>query len=162
MEHNANTVNESQKTIFISFASNIVNVNDITQIANSGVRFIGLIIWLLLVEKPGLEPGRFYSIRYNWHFNQTIFFVITPSQVEVKADAIFSISFIVNLFNSLRLPIPPILLIKKVHYLRRPYTCTTQTQNKTRQTKICLWNYFSILIFTPLIIPKCLKYTSSG
>lgn len=44
MEHNANTVNESQNTIFISFASNIVNANDIAQIANSGVRFIRLII----------------------------------------------------------------------------------------------------------------------
>ena len=48
MEHNANTVNESQNTIFISFASNIVNANDIAQIANSGVRFIRLIILLLL------------------------------------------------------------------------------------------------------------------
>lgn len=44
MEHNANTAKESQNTIFISFASNTVNANDIAQIPNSGVRFIRLII----------------------------------------------------------------------------------------------------------------------
>jgi hypothetical protein len=44
MEHNANTVNESQKTIFNRFANNITIANDIVQIANSGVRFIRLII----------------------------------------------------------------------------------------------------------------------
>ena len=48
MEHNANTVNESQKTIFNRFANNITIANDIVQIANSGVRFIRLIIRLLL------------------------------------------------------------------------------------------------------------------
>lgn len=57
MEHNANTVNESQKAIFISFASNIVNANDIAQIANNGVRLIRLIYLIIIVDKPGLEPG---------------------------------------------------------------------------------------------------------
>lgn len=56
MEHNANTVNESQKTIFISFASNIVNVNDIDQIANNGVRLIRLNYLIVIVDGRGIEP----------------------------------------------------------------------------------------------------------
>lgn len=64
MEHNANTVNESQNTIFIVFASNTVNANDIAQIANSGVRFIRLIILLLLWISPesNREGGIFAAL----------------------------------------------------------------------------------------------------
>lgn len=57
MEHNANTANESQNTIFISFASNIVNANDIAQIANSGVRFIRLNYLIIIVDSAGVEPA---------------------------------------------------------------------------------------------------------
>lgn len=56
MEHNANTVNESQKTIFISFASNIVNVNDIAQIANNGGTSHKINYLIIIVENLGFAP----------------------------------------------------------------------------------------------------------
>ena len=62
MEHNANTVNESQKTIFISFASNIVNVNDIAQIANNVARLIRL-NYLIIISGQWRNRTTFSSVR---------------------------------------------------------------------------------------------------